>query len=244
MRLAHRVPALKRQQEIIGRVVTPCGGKHPVVPCRIAKEQQILGRVIIGRRPVVEHFHISAVSRGIRRAARKLVVQLICRHYAHPHAVVKLMYGFQALGLRTHLLCRRNYYHHVGRAVRMQILIGDAVHILRHRHVVYRRIGHRPGLAGTQCHIVQTHDTAPCLRYCNLVGWFQVEHVKHHTAPIGQAIGVFGCPYGNRPGQAVVHMYGGGRRHIGRHHHPQLSDSRRSGCVKRIIIRRVYGKHP
>ena len=119
-----RVLALESQQVVVGVEAATVGGEHTVVPHAVAEEQQKAWPVGIRSSPVVEHLQVAAVGIGIGRAARELVVELVGRHYAHPHLVEHGVEVGQALCLSEHLLVGGDYYHHVGRAVGMMVLVG------------------------------------------------------------------------------------------------------------------------
>ena len=131
--LAEGVLALEAEQEVVGRIVAPVAGKHAVVPCSVAKKQQIAGHIGLARCAVVEHLQIAAIGIGIGSATRELVEKLVGRHYAHTKAVALLVQLLQPLGLGKEFLGGGNEYHHVDCLIGMVVLIGDAIDILRNR---------------------------------------------------------------------------------------------------------------
>ena len=75
--MTERVLALETEQEIVRVTAAPISRAHPVVIGTIAKEQQVAGHLLVCLSAVVEHLHISAVGRRIRRATTKLMIELV-----------------------------------------------------------------------------------------------------------------------------------------------------------------------
>ena len=129
--LAERVLAFIAQQIVVGRSLTPVGGKHTVVPGPVAEEQQIARHVGLALSTVVEHLQVAAVGVGVGCAAAELVEELVGRHDAHAQRIALLVQSLQSLGLRQQFLRRRNDDDHIGGSVGMMVLIGDAIDKLR-----------------------------------------------------------------------------------------------------------------
>ena len=141
--VAERVLALEAQQEVVRIIATPVCAQHTVIPGTVAEEQQVAGHVGFRLRPVIEHLHIAAVGRSIRRTAGEFIIQLVGRHDPHPQPVVGLVPGLDALCLRQHLLICRNDDHHVHRLVGMVVLIHDAIDDFRFREGCRLQVRHR-----------------------------------------------------------------------------------------------------
>ena len=159
--LAHRVFRLVAQQEIVGRIVLPVAEHHAVVPCAVAKEDQVAGLILLALGPVVEHLHVAAVGVGIRRAARELIVELVSHDDVDAHAVVFAVQLGQPLGLAQEDAVRGHDDDEVGLLMGVQILIG---HPPDHFGLWQRRrgqVGQRARLKASQRDIVEAHVVAP-----------------------------------------------------------------------------------
>ena len=161
--VAERVLALEAQQEVVRIIATPVCAQHTVIPGTVAEEQQVAGHVGFRLRPVVEHLHIAAVGRSIRRTAGEFIIQLVSRHDPHPQPVVGLVPGLDALCLRQHLLISRNDDHHVHRLVGMVVLIHDAIDDFRFREGCRLQVRHRQRGIYLEREIVQAQVAARCL---------------------------------------------------------------------------------
>ena len=102
--MTERVLAFEAEQEVVWVIAFPVCAAHPVVPRSVAEKQQVTGHVVLSLSPVVEHFHIPTVGRGIRRTAGELIVQLIGGHNPDPQTVMRLMPGLDTFSLLQHLL--------------------------------------------------------------------------------------------------------------------------------------------
>lgn len=94
-----RVFRFEAEQIIVNGGIAEVGGKHSVVPCAVAEEEQIAWQIGISLSAVVEHFHVSAVGVGIGCAAGKFIVEFVGRHYVHAESVALLMQCGQPLCL-------------------------------------------------------------------------------------------------------------------------------------------------
>ena len=153
--LAERIFRFVAQEIVIGIQSLGCLGHHTVVPHTIAEKEEIAGHVGFRLRPVVEHLHETAVSRGVRCSGRELIVNLVGTHDGHPQAV-QVAVGFgQPFGLGLKLATGRNEDNHVHGSRRMQILVAHLSYIGRrrivriyvHRHILPRGIVHRHGVS-------------------------------------------------------------------------------------------------
>ena len=94
--LTEGVITLVAEQVVVGRLIAPIAGEHAVVPCAIAKEEQIAGLVGSGLGTIVEHLHITAIGIGIGSAAGELVIKLVGRHDVYSKTIVGFVEGLQA----------------------------------------------------------------------------------------------------------------------------------------------------
>ena len=77
LRFAERILTFEAKQIVVGAAFLPVSGVHAVVPCTVAKEQQVPRKVGITLGAVVLHFQVAPVSVGIGRAAREFVEQFV-----------------------------------------------------------------------------------------------------------------------------------------------------------------------
>ena len=130
--LAEGVLALIAQQEIVGGIVLPARGKHPVVPGTVAEEQQVAGHILVALRTVVEHLQVAAVGIGIGGAAGELVVEFVGGNDIHAQRVLLAVILCQTLCLCQELLRCGDDDDHIGRCVGMVVLVGDVMDVFRH----------------------------------------------------------------------------------------------------------------
>ena len=147
------------EQKVIRIQVAAIGCKHTVVPHAVAKEQKILWHVFHLGCLVGQHSQIAAIGIGIRRSTGKLIVKFICRNDVHTKTVMTFMEFLQSLCLLQQFLGCRDDDNHICQWVSMMILVGNAIYILRRRHLLAES-DKRNGIIISQGYIVQTHRTS------------------------------------------------------------------------------------
>ena len=77
--VAQRVVRLVSGQYVVGADFAQSARHEAVIPVAVAKEQQILGLIVVAFGFVVKHLHETADGCGVRRTGREFVVNLVNR---------------------------------------------------------------------------------------------------------------------------------------------------------------------